>query len=88
MTYLLLSAYSKQLHRAGDIGNVPLTALDSALSAMSEEELRMLEYKTEIRSKVDLIADTWPLWYSIYVRYAAHRPSTSLQTLLHGRSSD
>lgn len=53
---------------AGDIGNVPLAAVDTALSAMNEDELRMLEYKTEQSSKVDLIADTWPLWYSIYVR--------------------
>lgn len=54
---------------------MPLTALDVALSAMDEEELRMLEYKTEQRSKIDLIADTWPLWYSIYVRCAQSLPN-------------
>ena len=42
---------------------------------MDEEELRMLEYKTEQRSKIDLIADTWPLWYSIYVRCAQSLPN-------------
>lgn len=61
----------------GDVGEVPLTALDVALSAMDEEELRMLEYKTEQRSKIDLIADTWPLWYSIYVRKYGYKAAKS-----------
>jgi hypothetical protein len=38
------------------------------LGAMNEDELRGVELMTLSASKIDIISDTWPLWYSIYIR--------------------
>eukprot|EP00892_Ulva_mutabilis_P004352 jgi/Ulvmu1/2289/UM013_0136.1 len=68
----LLSLCKSQLvrsrHCIGDISRVPIAAVDTALSAMNEKELRQVEWKSEQASGIDLIGETWPLWYSIFVR--------------------
>lgn len=54
--------------RVGDISCVPLHLIDGALSAMNEKELEEVEQKTKLASGKDIISETWPLWYSIFVR--------------------
>jgi hypothetical protein len=44
--------------------------LDSVVASLCEKELRKVEAKTFVSSGVDLIEQTWPCWYRIFVRCA------------------